>query len=574
MATPLSDTSRTARFYLSEVWRRFAGRLALGRISSLRFAGTTPERLLVAPIDLRMADPHIAAEIYAGRFAMGGARLDTEGQSPFQLPAPNRAFFAELHGFGWLRHMRAADHELAASNARSLVDEWIATHGRTLRSPAWAPELIAARLIAWFSHSPVVLRGADHGFYRRFLKSIALQVRLLRHIARALPDGEVRFKVRIALAMASLCVPASTGAVKAAARHLDSEFERQILPDGGHISRNAQVLVELLTDLLPLRQTYINVGHRLPIRMAAGIDRMFSALRFFRHASGELALFNGATAMSAETLLSVLRYDDTAGLPFREAPHSGYQRLAAGRTVLIADTGRPPAGRLSRNAYAGCLAFEFSSGSHRFIVNAGGPLHPRADYQAFARTTAGQSTLTLNDTSSLRFSRSGFLGPVVIGGVSRVTVTNLDRDGDSLGFSATHDGYLAPFGKLHARDVRLSADGTAILGEDRILRPGGKALAANDPGVAAVRFHIHPLISFHQQSGGDVRLMAADGESWMFECDDVAPVIEDDVHFADVAGARASRQIVLYFALAERAGVSWTFRRVPPEDAAEEADFE
>jgi hypothetical protein len=44
-----------------------------------------PDRLVVAPIDLRIADPHIAEEIYAGRFAMGGSLVDTDGGSPFQV---------------------------------------------------------------------------------------------------------------------------------------------------------------------------------------------------------------------------------------------------------------------------------------------------------------------------------------------------------------------------------------------------------------------------------------------------------------------------------------------------------
>ena len=39
-------------------------------------------------------------------------------------------------------------------------------------------------------------------------------------------------------------------------RRLVDELERQILPDGGHISRNPGALIELLLDLLPLRQAF------------------------------------------------------------------------------------------------------------------------------------------------------------------------------------------------------------------------------------------------------------------------------------------------------------------------------
>lgn len=562
MAISIAETRRSAYYYASEAWQRFAHRLALGRISTIRFAGATPERLLVAPIDLRIADPHIAIEIYSGRFALGGTQLDTGGASPFQMTLPNDSFARSLHGFGWLRHMRAADHELAFANARSLVDDWISTHGRNLSGFAYRPDVLSSRLIAWFSHSPVVLRGADHGFYRRFLKSIALQVRYLRHTAHVAPDGETRFRVRIALAMASLCLPAGTSAIRNAARLLDIEFDRQILPDGGHVSRNPQVLVDLLTDLLPLRQTYVNLGQKLPARMVAGIDRMFSALRFFRHANGELSLFNGASTLSADRLLAVLRYDESAGVPYREAPHSCYQRLAARGTVVIADTGPPPSGALSRGAHAGCLSFEFSSATNRFIVNAGAPVHGNPRYAAYARLTAAHSTLVIDDQSSLAFSRSGFLGAIVVGGVRKVEVANVDEAEQWFGFASTHDGYLDAFGKYHCREIRLVANGAEIHGRDRVMRPGDKPIARTDRAIAVVRFHVNPKVSVEQDASGTIFLTALDGERWAFVSPDVAATIEDDVHFADIAGPRASRQITIAFAPAEIQEVTWSFSRI------------
>ena len=46
----------------------------------------------------------------------------------------------------------------------------------------------------------------------------------------------------------------------------------------------------VLIDLLPLRQTYVNLGHEVPAKLIPCIDRMYPALRFFRHEGGELAL--------------------------------------------------------------------------------------------------------------------------------------------------------------------------------------------------------------------------------------------------------------------------------------------
>ncbi len=141
--------------------------------------------------------------------------------------------------------------------------------------------------------------------------------------------------------MASLATPTSPKRVAKAAEFLDVELERQILADGGHFSRNPRAGLEILLDLLPLRQTYVNLGHDLPARLVPTIDRMFPALRFFRHQGGELALFNGATSTLARELMSVLRYDETAGAPFKALPHMGYQRLSAGSAVVLMDVGLP-----------------------------------------------------------------------------------------------------------------------------------------------------------------------------------------------------------------------------------------
>ena len=545
--------------YASETWRRFSRRMIRGRLSAFRFTGLAPERLVVAPVDLRIADPHIAGEIYAGRFALGGTLIETAGVSPFAIEKVPYGFANSLHRFRWLRHMRAADHDLAFANARALTDEWIAGHGRNFSGIGFEPTVLSARLIAWFSHSPVMLRGADHGFYRRFLKSLGLQVRYLRHIVSSVPAGEERLQARIALAFASLCLPSGSGTVRAAARHLDLELSRQILGDGGHLSRNPQMLVEFLTDLLPLRQTYINLGQNPPPGMAAAMDRMFSALRFFRHSNGSLALFNGASDLSADRMLAVLRYDESAGAPYREAPHSCFQRLSGGQSVVLCDTGVPPPGELSRNAHAGTLSFEFSSGGHCLVVNAGAPAHHNADYRGYARLTAAHSTLGINDRSSLSFSRSRFLGTVVTGGVHRVTVEPLDEPGILTGFVATHDGYLQSNGLIHRRTLKLMADGFDLHGEDRVERPGGADPKPGDQSVATIRFHIHPLVALTKEADGSVRLSVPDGSAWLFTASGADPEIEDDIYFADIAGARASRQIVLTFTVGSTHQVTWSF---------------
>ncbi len=534
-------------------------RAALVRLRLFRHTIQAPERLIVAPTDLRAIDSHVADEIMNGRFPLASRLLETNGKSPFTFTLPSRAFANRLHGFGWLRHMRAYKSERASLIARSIVDSWLSLHSGRIEGVAWEIDVTAQRVIAWLSHSPVVLQNADRGFYRRFMRSLAFQVRFLRRMAPYAPAGEVLFRLRIALAMASIAMPTRAGPLRKAAQALDNEFDLQILPDGGHISRNPRAGLELLLDLLPLRQTYVNLGHDLPQKLISGIDRMYPALRFFRHQDGDLALFNGATSTLANELMSVLRYDETAGQPFKAMPHSRYQRLAAGKTVVIADTGSPPTGELSRTAHAGCLSFEMSSGRYRFIVNSGSPKFAGRRYVQMARTTATHSTVTLNDTSSSRFSTSEFLGHRMTETVKNVTVERAETEDGRDGLKMSHDGYLRGFGVLHEREISMNATGAIVTGRDRLMLPDGRV--SDEPLKAAVRFHVHPAINLKQNDRESVLMTAPDGESWLFSSPGNEVLISEDIFFADASGICGSDQIEIDFDFAEKPEIRWFLSR-------------
>ena len=234
----------------AEVWRRTRRRLRAGPRYRWRFTGRMPERVLVAPPDLRLADPQIAHDIYCGRFPFSGHMVETGGESPFQITVADRGWSKSLHGFRWLRHMRAAGTELAVSNARALVADWIAVNGGRIEGVAWDPGTVAKRIIAWLQHSNVVLQGADIRFYRLFLRSLAVQIRYLRWAAHGMPDGKEKLRARAALAFA-----ASGGHVRdvtaknlgAALTELEDEFA--LLPDW---EERISYVIELARGLAPL----------------------------------------------------------------------------------------------------------------------------------------------------------------------------------------------------------------------------------------------------------------------------------------------------------------------------------
>jgi uncharacterized heparinase superfamily protein len=561
----IADRSRLSWLALRRRFSVLKGRMIVHPVTGLIHWLSGAERLVIAPQELRTADPTRANEIYGGRFAFAGKIVVCDGRSPFEIEPPTEEWAEILLGFGWLRHLRAADSTITRANARALVDEWITTQG-SWHPIAWQPEVVARRIMSWLSQATLILDDADLRFYRRLLRNLARQVRFLRATENDTRDGVPRLQARIALTYAALCMAKQIRHLRAATRRLVSELERQILPDGGHISRNPGVIIEILLDLLPLSQAFSARNVAPPPALINAIDRMMPMLRFFRHVDGTFTLFNGMGPTPPDLLATILAYDDARGTPVANAPYSGYQRLEAGPSTLLMDTGSPPPLEVSADGHAGCLAFEFSSRLQRIIVNCGMPAAGRENWRQVARATAAHSTVTFNDSSSCRFLDSApfrrVFGVPIVDGPDHVTVSR-DNEYRTTVLRAAHDGYAERFGIVHERFVSLSADGNKLDGEDVFLPATGTALSADSEDYFAVRFHLHPAIRASRLTDGHgVVLLLPNRDVWNLDTHEDVVAVEESVYLAGQDGPRRTTQVVIYGQARQVQRVHWTLSHV------------
>lgn len=558
----IADRARLMWFALRRGLTHAMGRLASARPTEwLRLSGRN-ERIAIAPQSLRTADPTRASEIYAGRFVLAGKIVVCDGRSPFAIDPPSPEWAEALLGFGWLHHLRAAESTITRANARALVDEWIGLQGGFDRV-AWRPEILSRRVIVWLTQASVILADADLRFYRRFLRSLNRQVRFLRWTAGDVRDGVPRLRAHIALTCAALCMTGQIGNLRRASHDLAAELDRQILADGGHVTRNPGALIELLADLLPLGQAFTARNVVPPAALLNAIDRMMPMLRFFRHSDGAFALFNGMGPTAQDLLATILAYDDARGTPVSDASHSGYQRLEAGDTIVLMDTGRPPPLTLSAEAHAGCLAFELSSRQCRIVVNCGMPGTGRTSWRSHARSTRAHSTVTFNDASSCGFLETRLLRPLfgtpLIGGPRRVKRSH-DTEAHAVRVSASHDGYAERFGVVHQRNLRLGGDGWRLDGEDVFLPARGEELSDKHPDVFAVRFHLHPSVRVAKAADGrGATLTLPNRDVWVFEAFSDLVDLEESVYLGGRDGPRRTVQLVIHGQARRMPRVAWSF---------------
>ena len=340
--------------------------------------------------------------------------------------------------------------------------------------------------------------------------------------------------------------------IKQITRDLEKELQKQILPDGGHISRDPATTVNLICDLLPLRQCYIGSEHGSPPALTSAIDSMMSFIRMMRHSDGHLGQFNGTGHIPASLMATILRYDTSRTTenpaPQQSAPQTGYERLSAADTVVLIDTGKPFGRTTARLAMAGTLSFELSCSQSRFVINCGIPESQRASYLPFCRTTAAHSTATIGNSSSSRFisesAFQSFLPSSLISSPENIEIKRTQQDGMEI-FSASHDGYAARFGLIHHRELQLSRNGTVLNGIDRFTK-SSPASHSSAPVPVSVRFHI-PAGSRTNllASGNSVLITGNKQETWTFTCIDSPLILEESIQFFSPGIPRKTSQIVL-----------------------------
>lgn len=542
------------------------GTLARVRRSHLlrwRHRAPVADDLLLAPPDLRPHDPSFADEIESGSFGLCGLTAHLRGASPFAVPPPSPAWGRELHGFGWLRHLGAAWSLENEATARRLVAEWIRDKRRHAHH-AWAPEVVGRRIISWLSHAAMILDGAERRPYAAVMLSLEDQVTYLSASWRNAPDGYPRLLALIGLTQAGLCIAGHERRLDPAERHLAEELQRQILSDGGHLSRNASVLVELLLDLLPLKQCFIARGLDPDKALLGAIERITPMLHRLRLGDGQLARFNGMGSTERDAFATVLAYDKGTSTPDTPISPSGYVRLQRDTTVVLVDAGAPPSLELAGQACAGCLSFEVSTGRELLLVNGGTPAPAHEQFRAAARGTASHNTLELNGQSSAKLVRSEGLqrgvGAAPIQYPDRVSCDVQDV-GESVVLKASHDGYADRFNLVHVRTLSLDANGQRLEGTDTLSGARKELRLAYDLPFA-VHFHLHPRSGARLAQDGSAELTLPSGERWRLSASGAALTIEESTHYAEMIGPLQAQQVVLRAVCYGAAEVHWVLQRM------------
>ncbi|NTZ43756.1 heparinase [Altererythrobacter sp. SALINAS58] len=549
---------------------RLAYRLGVpGQTLSSPFRKPSRPRLL-ATVDSPLAGERAAGvALRAGHFLVHGVKAPI-AQIDFAPAARLTPVFERVvHGFTWLRDLASCGpREQCTATAERVLAAWMSANPKPHKGPAWQVDNTGHRLLNWLVHAPLAMGGQDSKLRGKVLAAAAETARWLdRHVTRA-PDRLGEVAGWTAITAAGLLLPDGRPRRLFGEAGLIRALGELVADDGGVLSRSPMAQMEAIALLVELRACYRAVEQDPPSALEGLLALLIPPLLALVHSDGALGSWQGSGAVSHERIAGLVEASGIRTRPLKDVRQWGYQRVAAGRSVLLFDAAPPPLSRHARHGCASTLAFELSSGAHRLIVNCGGAAFAGGQVpvriEQGLRATAAHSTLVLDDANSTAVLINGKLG----GGVGEVEVdrrTLKTNQGTATKIEASHDGYAARYGLLHRRILILRDNGTELRGED-LLIPAGK------PGKRgkisfALRFHVGPGVDLRltdDKRGASLGL--PDGSLWQFragqgsDTDDLGgDVMVEESLWVDALGRPQPVQQLVIQGLTSRGGGSFAW---------------
>ncbi|MEQ1522612.1 MAG: heparinase II/III family protein [Aestuariivirga sp.] len=508
--------------------------VALRHWAAHGFGLTSPQRISISGLGTRLlamkpGDPAMAQDMARGKFSFAGATVAGIPVDVFDAIPPNPEWATALHNLSWLQHFVTGGHELHRIVARSLILKW-----GEQRNGSRTPMVCFQALIALASAAHFLLGPSPSSFEKSFH---ALVEKLIHRVLAMRPStrGD-NFWQAVALQYASLAFRGSETLRDQANSKLCAIMDQIILPDGGHVSRNPQALLEVLLAVIPVRDAMLAKREAVPQALSAAIERMFPMLRMLSHGDRGLSNFQGAGATEMAGIKTILEHDTIAGRPLLSAPHSGYCRLSHQSGLLIMDTGIP--GECNSP-----LAIEFSDGPHRIFNNCGMPASATEDWRTAAADIAAHNTVEIASFES---------------GVRNSPAAQVITSPQGSLINCTNEISGGPGKVSHLRNIFLSQTGNDLRGEDRISSAGSPG-----PLDYTIRFHLHPGVKATlTRKETRIVIMLPNKTAWQFNARGGTMSLEDSVFLGDALGPRKTQQIVIRGSTETVGPVNWALRRV------------
>ena len=442
--------------------------------------------------------------------------------------------YEKLNNFFWFFSL---DLKSSKKTVQSLIINWINKNNR-YNNKSWNFDLTSKRVISWLSNHQLSYEDSDKEYRIKFDHCIQKQVNHLLSEIKNSNDFENKMVGCAAIILTGLAYQNKKNYLSNGLNLLKKIIKSSIDNQGFPNSRNIKHLSFYLKYFIVIREWFKESQNTVPEYIDENIYYLGLSYAFIWQNINHHILFNGNYISNNNEFDQYLkRFGYTFKNENKEV--AGYAILKNKKIILAMDIGPSPIITQSNDYQSGALSFEIISSGKKLISNSGYFANKRNKLNKLSKSTALQSTLTIEDYSSCSF-KSGEISGYVIDQGLKIINKNMIFEDNYWKISASHDGYLKKFGSIHNREIEFYPEQTKFIGTDKIIRNNKDKNVKFD-----IRFHLDPSSKVMKTQDNKSILIELEDEGWKFSCDKFDISIDNGLYFGNKNSYKENHNIFI-----------------------------
>ncbi len=502
-----------------------------------------------------------------GHYIFSGVQFELDVDNPWRIELPSTEVEQDLYGFSWLNDLAAYGN----SNARKRAIDWIKNWnfynsvGKTIGSDPYVTALRCLNLIRNWNFLQRGL-GSDQS---ETLKYLWRQYKFLRLTCFFYPVGLKKLQILHSIFLLAFSYGMSRYSQKKMVKQMCRLLKRLFDTNGHMFGRNPEDLLNcfvILVEILNINRTnnYLTQADLKVLRIIEKINAPI--LRGLRLGNGSLTRSHGGD-MGCNGEIDKYLVASNVKAPSAITNMLGFERINAGRLVLIVDCARPDDSIQAFSPHASCLSFELSSGQRPIFVNCGPGGRFGTAYKRYCRSTQAHNSCCLGDISQLEFAylsrKKRWPKEMIVDGPRNISVSR-HKTLEATWLNLSHDSYEKKYGYIHHRKLLMLNSGKVFSGTDSFEINNHKKVMQKKVDKFYAYFHLHPDVELWDHPRlQTIILRLRNGEHWIFESDLGVVNIEDSsfINSAACEPQKTKRIVIKSSTLRRKTEIKWSLRR-------------
>ena len=402
----------------------------------------------------------------------------------------------KLNSFYWLNLINRKNNDKVV---QKIIRIWI-TRNKKYKKIIWGTSNTSKRILSWILNADIILSNTDKNFKENFFSSIIIQINHLKKNLIFENNLSKRVEIISTIILSGLVFKEYNNNFEVGIKYLKKLVDESFDNDGFTLNRNIYDLVQCSKFLVLIKECCSDAQAYIPDYLDNIVTSSIECINAIKTPTDKNPLFNGASEFKVDNYyeyLTSLKYSQK----YPKNKVGNIYIIKNKKAFIFFDVGSPPEKRISNNYQCGPLSFEYFFENKKIITNCGYGNKISKKAELISRLTSAQSTLSLNETSVVKFERNNLLNKAFGNSIKFLfKVYDFDYEDNLKFFSvyAKHNAYENNFYYTHKRLIRLSKKNGNLLGRDELV----STKRIDSSNTYCIRFHLYPGINGVKTIGG------------------------------------------------------------------------